>query len=224
MIEGNVALTPKSKNEKTGAMPVSTSTKEWCPDSCPLKEAGCYAKYGHTGMHWNLVTAATRGTDWNEFCARVEAMPENTGIWRHDVAGDLPAENGIVDSGMMRSLIGANRGKGGFTYTHHDPAANAEIILEANHNGFTINLSSNDVVEADELAALAIAPVVTLLPTASAKVTYTPAGRKVVRCPAETSEKVTCQSCRLCQKTDRPIIGFTPHGSGKKVTQEIASQ
>ena len=224
MIAGNVALTPKSKNEKTGEITVSTSTKEWCPDSCPLKEAGCYAKHGHTGMHWRKVTAGERGTDWNEFVSKVEALPENTGIWRHDVAGDLPAENGIVESGMMRSLIRSNRGKGGFTYTHHNADDNAEIILEANHNGFTVNLSSNDVGEADTLAALAIAPVVTLLPTASAKVTYTPAGRKVVRCPAETSEKVTCQSCRLCQKTDRPIIGFTPHGSGKKVTQEIASQ
>jgi hypothetical protein len=224
MIAGNVALTPKSKNEKTGAMPVSTSTKEWCPDSCPLKEAGCYAKYGHTGIHWRLITAATRGTDWNEFCARVEALPENTGIWRHDVAGDLPAENGIVDAGMMRSLIQANRGKGGFTYTHHNADENAEIILEANHNGFTVNLSADNAGKADVLADMAIAPVVTLLPTGSKKVTYTPAGRKVVRCPAETSERVTCKTCRLCQKTDRPIIGFTPHGSGKKVTQEVASQ
>ena len=131
-----------------------------------------------------------------------------------------------IDHTMMRQLIRANRGRGGFTYTHHDPfdADNAEIILESNHGGFTVNLSSNYLAEADEYAALAIAPVVTILPTDSAKVTFTPKGRKVVRCPAETSEKVTCQSCRLCQKTDRPIIGFTPHGSGKKVTQEVATQ
>ena len=129
-----------------------------------------------------------------------------------------------IDPTMMRQLIRANNGRGGFTYTHHNPfdADNAAIILESNLGGFTVNLSSNYVAEADELAALAIAPVVTILPTDSAKVTFTPAGRKVVRCPAETSKKVTCQSCRLCQKTDRPIIGFTPHGSGKKVTQEIA--
>ena len=73
------------------------------------------------------------------------------------------------------------------------------------------------------MADMDIAPVVTLLPTDSAKVTFTPKGRKVVRCPAETSKKVTCQSCRLCQKTDRPIIGFTPHGSGKKVTEKVAN-
>ena len=131
-----------------------------------------------------------------------------------------------IDHAMMRQLIRANRGRGGFTYTHHNPfdADNAEIILESNHGGFTVNLSADTTAKADAYVELGIAPVVTLLPNDSAKVTFTPKGRKVVRCPAETSEKVTCQSCRLCQKIDRPIIGFTPHGSGKKVTQEVATQ
>ena len=215
-----VALTPNSSNRKTGAMPVSYSTKEWCPDTCPLKKHGCYAKHGHTGMHWRKVTAGERGTDWNTFVSKVRHLPKG-GIWRHNVAGDLP----IFDHGMIRQLIKANTGKGGFTYTHHLPTAeNAGIIAESNDNGFTVNLSADTTAKADTYVELGIAPVVTLLPTDSAKVTYTPKGRKVVRCPAETSEKVTCQSCRLCQKIDRPIIGFTPHGSGKKVTQEVATQ
>ena len=217
---GNVALTPISSNRKTGPMPVSYSTREWCPDDCPLKKHGCYAKHGHTGIHWRKVTAGERGTDWDTFVSKVRHLPKG-GIWRHNVAGDLP----IFDHGMIRQLIKANTGKGGFTYTHHLPTAeNAGIIAESNANGFTVNLSSNNVTEADTLADMDIAPVVTLLPTDSAKVTFTPKGRKVVRCPAETSDRVTCQSCRLCQKTDRPIIGFTPHGSGKKVTQEVATQ
>jgi hypothetical protein len=217
----SVALTPISSNRKTGPMPVSYSTKEWCPDDCPLKAAGCYAKHGHTGIHWRKVTAGERGTDWDTFVSKVRHLPKG-GIWRHNVAGDLPAKDGVIDSDMVRQLIKANTGKGGFTYTHHDMVKNAGIIASSNHNGFTVNLSSNNVTEADTMAEMDIAPVVTLLPTGSKKVTFTPKGRKVVRCPAETSEKVTCQSCRLCQKTDRPIIGFTPHGSGKKVTQEIA--
>ena len=216
---GNVALTPISSNRKTGPMPVSYSTKEWCPDTCPLKKHGCYAKHGHTGIHWRKVTAGERGTDWDTFTDKVRRLPKG-GIWRHNVAGDLP----IFDHGMIRQLIKANTGKGGFTYTHHLPTAeNAGIIAESNANGFTVNLSADTTTKADTYVELGIAPVVTLLPTDSAKVTFTPKGRKVVRCPAETSEKVTCQSCRLCQKTDRPIIGFTPHGSGKKVTEKVAN-
>ena len=219
MTDGNVALTPISTNRKTGAMPVSYSTKEWCPDTCPLKKHGCYAKHGHTGIHWRKVTAGERGTDWDTFVSKVRHLPKD-GIWRHNVAGDLP----IFDHGMIQQLIKANTGKGGFTYTHHLPTAeNAGIIAESNANGFTVNLSADTTTKADTYVELGIAPVVTLLPTDSAKVTFTPKGRKVVRCPAETSEKVTCQSCRLCQKTDRPIIGFTPHGSGKKVTEKVAN-
>ncbi len=87
----NVALTPISSNRKTGAMPVSYSTKEWCPDTCPLKAAGCYAKHGHTGMHWRKVTAGERGTDWATFTDKVRRLPKG-GIWRHNVAGDLPVK------------------------------------------------------------------------------------------------------------------------------------
>ena len=223
----NVALTPISSNRKTGPMPVSYSTKEWCPDTCPLKAAGCYAKHGHTGIHWRKVTAGERGTDWNTFVSKVRHLPKG-GIWRHNVAGDLPTFAPTfptsIDYDKMIQLFRVNKGKGGFTYTHHDPVKNKWIIKLCNDEGFTVNLSSNNVTEADTLADMDIAPVVTLLPTDSAKVTFTPKGRKVVRCPAETSEKVTCKTCRLCQKTDRPIIGFTPHGSGKKVTQEVATQ
>jgi hypothetical protein len=220
----NVHLTDISSNKKTGRIPVSTSTADWCPDSCPLKEAGCYAKHSHLGMHWKKVTSGERGTDWNGFTSKIRKLPKH-GIWRHNQAGDLPVDCDRIDSIKMRQLIAANRGKGGFTYTHHNPfdTDNAEIILESNHGGFTVNLSADTTAKADTYVELGIAPVVTLLPTDSAKVTYTPKGRKIVRCPAETSAKVTCQSCRLCQKVNRPIIGFTPHGSGRKSANVVAT-
>ena len=116
-----VALTPISSNRKTGPMPVSYSTKEWCPDTCPLKKHGCYAKHGPTGIHWRKVTAGERGTDWNTFVSKVRHLPKG-GIWRHNVAGDLPAKDGVIDGHKMLSLMAANHGKGGFTYTHHDPS------------------------------------------------------------------------------------------------------
>jgi hypothetical protein len=36
-----VHLTAKSRNVKTGAIPVSTTTAESGPDACPLKSRGC---------------------------------------------------------------------------------------------------------------------------------------------------------------------------------------
>ena len=217
----NVHLTDISSNKKTGRIPVSTSTADWCPDSCPLKEAGCYARHSHLGMHWKKVTAGERGTDWSGFTSKIRKLPKH-GIWRHNQAGDLPVDCDRIDSVKMRQLIAANRNRGGFTYTHHNPVDNAEIIAESNAGGFTVNLSANNPAQADEYAAMNIAPVVTLVPQDTAKVSTTPAGRKIVICPAISSDKVTCQSCRLCQKVERPIIGFTPHGSGKKSANLVA--
>ncbi len=47
-----VHLTSKSSNAKTGPIPVSTSTAAWCPDSCPLKGAGCYGNGGPLAIQW----------------------------------------------------------------------------------------------------------------------------------------------------------------------------
>ena len=48
------------------------------------------------------------------------------------------------------------------------------------------------------------------------KVRYTPQGRKIVLCPAQSMLNMTCSQCQLCQLKDRSyIIGFEAHGNGK---------
>jgi hypothetical protein len=53
-----VALTLVSRNAKTGPIPVSTTTRETCPDVCPFRkdnEGGCYAEGGPIRMGIALV-------------------------------------------------------------------------------------------------------------------------------------------------------------------------
>ena len=222
-----IRLTEISNNKKVGHIPVTTTERASCPDSCKLKNI-CYAQKGKTRMIWEEVESGIN-TRWNSkfennwlaIMKKIARFPTGQ-FWRHNQAGDLPVDCDRIDSVKMRQLIAANRDKGGFTYTHHNPADNAEIIAESNAGGFTVNLSANNPAQADEYAAMNIAPVVTLVPQDTAKVSTTPAGRKIVICPAISSDKVTCQSCRLCQKVERPIIGFTPHGSGKKSANLVA--
>lgn len=91
------------------------------------------------------------------------------------------------------------------------------------NNGFTINLSAENMDQVDEYVAMGIAPVVTILPMNAEKVTFTPNGNKVVRCPA--NETITCKTCKLCQRAERDfVIGFTAHGSRKKKVEKIALQ
>lgn len=222
----NYHMSKVSSNSKTGPIPVTTSHKETCPDACPLKAKGCYAAGGPSNIHWKAVSEGKRGGSFAELCEQIKGLPRGQ-LWRHNQAGDLPnvPESGEwIDAASVSKLVAANKGRKGFTYTHYKPVEqNATIIKLANEGGFTINLSGNNVEHADKLKALGIAPVVTILPMDAPNVQISPAGNKVVACPAEKSDKVNCANCGLCQIADRQyIIGFRAHGVSKKHVDLIA--
>lgn len=217
-----VHLTPKSANAKTGPIPVSTTEARTCPPSCPLRDKGCYAKGGPLGLHWRAVSLHKRGMAWADFCQAIAALPEGT-LWRHNQSGDLPGEGESVNRAELEALVSANRGKRGFTYSHKHNASALESIWWANRNGFTVNLSANDLVHADKLADTGAGPVCVLLPQEAKQNTFTPAGRKVVLCPATQRDGVSCATCRLCSRADRSVIvGFPAHGIAKRTVSTIA--
>lgn len=218
-------LITQSSNSKVGSgVAVSTSTAQTCPDACPLKKAGCYADSGPLALHWRKVTKAERGLVWRAFIKSVKSLPMGW-KFRHNQAGDLPGNNNRIHCGMLRQLAGAvaSRKLKAWTYTHKPlTAPNVAAIREANAAGFIVNLSADNLREADRKAATGL-PVTVILPRDAAPVTYTPEGRKVITCPAQTKAGTTCASCMLCNRGDRSvIIGFRAHGTGVKKAEKIA--
>src|SRR5210317_506723 len=223
MTSVNVQFVAKSSNAKTGPIPVTTSDRNTCPDSCPLKGAGCYASSGYyTRLNWDKVTSGERGGDWSQLCEKVSELKPGQ-VWRHNVAGDMPADKqGFIDAEKLEELIQANTGKRGFTYTHHDTrlAFNLSQIKYANQSGFTINLSADNPQLADKLSDLNVGPVVSIVPHDQLTNTKTPQGRDIVICPAVTKDNVSCATCKLCAVPDRKvIIGFPAHGIHKSKIQ-----
>jgi hypothetical protein len=223
----NFYLNPKSKNKKTGNMPVSTSDRGTCPDACPFKNNGCYAEGYPLKGRWDEVTNGQRGGLFSDFVNQVAALPANI-LWRHNQAGDLPGDGENVDRGALLALAGANAGKLGFTFSHYDVETNKHnraAIATANAKGFTINLSANNLDHADKLADLDVGPVATVLPhDFDARKTTTPKGRLVAQCPATYRDDVTCKTCGLCQKQSRRVIvGFPAHGNSKKKASAVAA-
>ena len=214
-------LTPITTNRKTGPIPTSTSGRETCPKECPF----CYALFGPQRLHWDKVSSGERGVSWIEFCRKIRRLARHV-YWRHNVSGDLPHELGEIIWHAMVRLVQANKGKHGWTYTHHKPTPhNVRVVKYCNDNGFTVNWSADNATLADGLAYYG--PVAVLMPTGTPKVSYTPQGNKVIMCPAEwhgtKSGKVTCQTCHLCTEAQREyMIGFFPHGTRKKTAQEFA--
>jgi hypothetical protein len=172
------------------------------------------------------VTNETRGTNWEAFIWQIFSLPANQ-LWRHNQAGDLPGLNNEINGDALRALTIANQGKRGFTYTHKPPTPeNLATIREANEGGFTINLSANTLDHADRLVKTGL-PVVVVLPEEDIdkRNQFTPAGHKVVTCPAVRSERINCSTCALCQKRDRNfIIGFPAHGARKSIVSNLVRQ
>lgn len=223
-----VHLTEKSTNRKTGPIPVSTTSEDSCPKSCPWFGNGCYANGGPLRIHWKKVSSGLRGTDWSMFIKKIQSLPEGQ-FWRHNQAGDLPGKNERINGRLLSQLVHSSKGRRGFTYTHkqvEDNSAtantNRRLIKEANSESFTINLSANGLDHADSLQSLGIAPVTTVLSSEyekpdSVRSFLSPAGNKIVVCPAAIHEKISCTTCRLCAiSTRKSIIGFPAHGSSKK--------
>ena len=224
-----VHLTKKSANRKTGPIPVSTTSEDTCPRSCPFYGEGCYADQGPLRIHWRKVSAHDRGTEFRSFLTQVRSL-ERSQIWRHNQAGDLPGKGNRINRRLLEQLCNASKGTRGFTYTHKpvqgdsDTAQrNRDAIKSNNSIHFTINLSANGVEHADELVKLGIAPVTTVLSSNTDVRSFTsPGGNKVVVCPVIYDESITCSTCKLCaHPTRKSIIGFPAHGAQKKQVDEV---
>jgi hypothetical protein len=236
-----VYYTAKSSNGKIGAIPVSTISKETCPEACPLKGNGCYADGGPLSIIWNALSERTPGMvwtngvggklqslTWNRYCYEIAQLPAGQ-EWRHGQAGDLPGVGDTIDARALSKLVKANRGKRGFAYTHKpvlNNPANAAAVAHANANGFTINLSANDVTEVDALVALDIAPVVVVLPADvhGKQDISTAGGTRIVVCPATYRDDIKCVDCMLCQKQRKCAVGFPAHGASKRRASNVASR
>lgn len=219
---GRVVFVVASKNRKLGPIPVSYSERGTCPQSCMFYEAGCYAENGKDGAHWRGV--ARRGLTWDEFLFRVRDLPEGT-LWRHNEAGDLRGTELAIDVDRLIELVAANRGRRGFTFTHRTAFASCadqtRVLLEANTSGFVVNLSADSLAQADELAALACAPVVVTVPVGEQLPARSAGGRKLVPCPAQTHAR-TCAECQLCARPHRKsIVVFRAHGQSAALVPEL---
>lgn len=221
------SFTLVSRNRKTGPIPVVRTSKNSCPDSCVLKNNGCYAEIGPTNMWWSKLNH--KGLNEQELIESLYTIPIRS-IWRMNEAGDLPHKNGNIDGNFLSQVVLANsaRKASGFAYTHHDMSIewNRYCVKKANDCGFTINLSCESVEDAIEKQK--IAPVVVIVTEEfwqNSRNIRKIGNSFVVRCPAEYNENMNCAQCRICANNRRKsIVGFTAHGVNKRKVINIINQ
>jgi len=219
-------LTLRSSNVKTGPIPVSSSARATCAPGCPfLVDGGCYGENYPLKFHWNKVSDGTRGVSAAEFFRLIAALMPGT-FYRHNQVGDFPHTLGRISRRFIKGLVAANKGKKGYTYTHHDLSLgeNLSLLRMANRQGFTVNASTETETAADSAIASGLPAVLTVASTEKRATWQTAGGNQVVTCPAQRVEDLTCKACELCHKRpSKLIIAFVAHGSGKnKVNAAIS--
>ena len=213
----------------------------------------CYADGGPLAIFWKKVSEQKAGANYDRFCHSVAALPDDQFWRHNQAGDLKPIDDqpDTIDAPALVQLVEANRGRRGFTFTHYDVIENPlndYAVSVANGNGFTINLSGNTLDHADQLAHSGCGPVVSVLPIEYERTTKrtdagkvwaeteaeykarlrtlpqtTPAGRRVVVCPATYKDDTACVDCQLCQKANRKtIVGFPAHGRSRRKADAIA--
>jgi hypothetical protein len=224
-----VLFVSKSGTSKLGSIASSYTAPSTCPVSCPLLGRECFGRGIRVKTQWARVagTGCQKNIlDWAEYCYRVASLPKRS-LVRQCVAGDQPKEFGSetrIDAEALDAIALACRKSEAiaWTFTHHDPTIphNSEAIARANRTGLTVNLSADDLEEADSFASLGVAPVCVTVPSDFPASGRTKKGHALQGCPAQT-KGLTCEQCGngrpFCARADRTfIVTFRAHGQGRK--------
>jgi hypothetical protein len=204
-------VTIRSSNRKTG--PIATTTREQtsCPTTCPLFSAGCYAR-------GRIFSIATRlgSEDHSKILELITEIPQGGGL-RLNVSGDFVLKDGSPDVDYIAAcnrVATARPDVKIIAYTHAWRTLTPDL--------FTFGVNASCESETDVREARAAGWGTVTINAESDKI----AGTRVVRCPAETRDDVSCATCMLCAKTPKinTTVTFTAHGSGKaKATAAVAA-
>lgn len=205
----NVVISAKSSNTKTGPMPtISRPIETTCPTTCaflpkPLGGNGkCYANGRINGTVKKLATDLTV----EAAAARInKGKAKGARYIRDRVVGDImqgPRDAQTVDLGYVNEVaaLATATGLTAYGYTHaYDQLSSVDVLAIA-ATGYVMNASCNTVEDIERAVALG-------MPTTYAGDDLIDgemiAGRRIVTCPAQTRDDVTCASCGLCAKPNR---------------------
>ena len=235
MTERNIHWVSQSSDKKIGKVLASYSPKSSCPDSCSLKEGGCYA--------WGLFYLRKLGKDIQSGLRRkslkeaINKMHKTAKIVRHRVAGDCVGDQkGTVEECKYVE----EKGLINIGYTHdwrsedtqvlkpyfRASCQNEDEVLEARKKGWGATVivpkGTDNRVELSNGEIAVMCPVVKEEKRIESKIeAMTFINNKEKR--AKKSElksgiKVNCNSCTLCKINDKTrgiTVMFEVHGSAE---------
>lgn len=218
---GNTKMQGSEKIDATYA-----SINKTCPDSCSLKDKGCYAQMSFTGIVVRRLNKRARGRNVVRV-ARDEAsaidnaykggrIPANRDLRLH-VAGDSRT---ITGSRILNAAVGRWKDRGGrscWSYTHA-----WKHVPRSEWSNVSMLASITTTAEVGEARRQGYAPSIVVGEHPTDKAYMLPGSDTTwIPCPSQT-RGVGCSDCRLCFKADWLFetnrgISFSAHGVYKGV-------
>lgn len=210
-----------SANTKIGEAASTYAAQASCPSSCPfLDGGGCYAESGQLGKFvTDPLNTAARDREADELDV---ALAEARAIVEMDVVPGRPMRLHTVGdcsttaAAQIVALAAADyRRRGGgpvWTYTH----AWREVAREA-WGAVSVLASCETAADVQLARERGYAPSIVVEEFPGRRAFLLDSKEKVVPCPAQTTNGVSCSSCRLCLDDARlraldVVIGFELHG------------
>ena len=222
----------KSGNEKTGPIAATyTGTDRTCTD-CPHKGTGsCYYESGFRtrGLNARLNTAARTQKASVLRIAKAEARAIDglltSGKVKHrplriHVGGDAPtAEAAALIAGAARRFS-ERVDAPAYTYTHAWRDVPRKVW-----KGVSVLASVETLADAKRALKRGYAPAIIVDRFDGDKASVVD-GIRLIPCPAQTKDDVSCADCRLCMDADKLVsmnaaVAFAAHGTQAKKTREI---
>ena len=225
-----VHLTPSSGNSKTGEIPVTYRPMTTCEPTCPFlptgEIGGCYG----TGRIFALAQKYSRPwVSFDELRARLaKGLKPSARFLRDRVVGDVIADDGSVDHDYVGAIAALAHSFGliPFGYSHAWRRFTREDIRRFQDIGYVMNASCETREDIREAINLGM-PVTIASDHVDDGETFTaPDGsvRRIVTCPAQTRESVTCASCGLCARGNRAaVVRFHIHGTARKRAEKAVT-
>jgi hypothetical protein len=201
---------PLTTNRKLGFASATYAAQTSCPDTCPLRNAGCYAEHGPTGMITRRLNR-TPATPLDVARAEAEAIGTLPGLLdlRLHVVGDCATDDAaaLVSAAALRRT---QPGRKVWTYTHAwravDRAAWDRVSVLA-------SLEDPRLIPEARTRGYAAALIVPEHPGDRLHQD----GQRLLPCPEQTRGR-RCTECRLCLDAerlhrDRLTITFRAHGT-----------
>lgn len=218
-----VHLTARSGNSKTGEIPVTYRPMSTCEPTCAFLPTGTTGGCYGTGRIFAIAAKFAQATV--SYSALVDRMRKGLSpsarYLRDRVVGDIVTENSEIDHNYISGIADLAREFQliAFGYTHAWRRFSKDDVARVAATGYVMNASCE--TRADVRAAIDLGmPVTIASDLVTEGETFTrPDGTtaRIVTCPAQTRENVTCASCGLCAKANRAaIVRFEIHGMAKK--------